>query len=227
MSKKPAKAKMTPMEKELARVNYESMQRYQQKYMPMEAGFVKDIMNSKNQSVQNAQNEAAGSSQMAFERNQPQQEMGLAGAGATINSGRGIFGRQGANEDLATSRASNTVAAGGAARDAYYRNLGALVAQGKGKEIDALRTGTQAASMASKQAIIDAQASQGARMARNQLIGTAAGYGLGAGIDSLNPKAAQVPAGGTQQYGMTTYAQPGWDSPVGSPRPLNPDGSYQ
>lgn len=217
MSKKPAKAKMTPMEKELARVNYESMQRYQKMYMPMEAGFVRDVMNSERPSTQAASNEAAGSSQFAFERNQPAQEMSLATTGSEMGGGRSIFGRAGANEDLATSRAQNVTGARGAAKDAYYRNLGTLVAQGKGQEVEALQAGTQAAGLANKQAIIDAQASQGARMARNQLIGTAVGFGAGYGLQgggapsptgvptSYNPNTSgpyQPNTFGEQNYGL-------------------------
>lgn len=98
-------------------------------------------------------------------------------------------------EDQATSSGLSAVAADQAVTDQTIQGLGAVTAMGRGEKATAMNGLAQAADMSGRQAAADAQASFDRRMGTAQVLGKAAGFGLGA------VKTGAL--GGAMQPGMT------------------------
>ncbi len=198
MAKAPKEPKETESSKWLRKISKQAMDRYQTKYYPMERQFVRDIQGSQESMGERARDDAGVATEQAFAKEEPGLALGMARAGVDPSSGRGISTMSGMNEDKAQSKAAGLTAGTNNANNAYYQNLLSTIQTGKGEQAGVMQGAAQVADSTNRQAILDARAAAAAREARNQVFGTAAGYGLGGMMDRY--KAGGAP--GVNEAGM-------------------------
>lgn len=221
MGKKSSGPKETAEQKELARIGKERMDYYTQNYLPLERKFASEVRHGLPLAQRQARGMANADTQQAFSAAQQPVEAGLTNRGAGPGSGAFIGATGGLAADRGKSRGQLMGDVMQATRDQHYQNVSNLTASGQGQQAAALQGLSGVANIANRQAVIDAQASQAARAAMGQAVGT--GVGLAAGMY----KKAPPKVGSVEYFNEVVSKQPGFTEPIGGPGlNFSPEGHY-
>lgn len=209
------KIQETALDKELASIGVERYDNYVKRYIPIEDYAIDKVL----QGREGDREEARGVSNVGYEQafaQAPAQT--VAGAGAanlgSIDSGRAKLGLAGVGLDKSMAKGLGAVDTNLGSEGRFAGNIQSLVNIGQGKAGQALSGLTSAANVASRQAIMDAEASAAARNAIGSAIGTAAGIGYGA-MTAPNPGVNRL--GTMNQAWLQPYQPMGISGPVASP----------
>ncbi len=199
------KVEETPQQRAMVELATNQMDDYERRWRPVQMQFAARTK-SMGEAGSTARRAAAGAASAEttaqFTQARGGLEAALAGSGAGLSSGRAKAALIGLGDDEATSRGMGMAGADQAVDDAYVQALGALTAIGRGEKATAMNSMQQQANTSARVAQNDAQLSAANRAGNQQLVGTVAGLGLGAGLQ----KGPNIPQGFTRQgsevYGL-------------------------
>ncbi len=216
---KPKKPKETESAKWLAKISKDAMANYEKKYYPLERQHAMDMKNNYASREDRLTDDAGVATEMAFGRDEPQVQLGMANAGVDPSSGRGLSTISGRAQDKGMSKGLGMSDARQGAKNTYYSDLLNTIRTGKQQEAGAIQGAAPVADASNRQAILDSRASAAARDARNQFLGTVGGYGLGYGMDAMKAPSSSPTAPPSQEQA----SQYNW----GSNTPQGGSGGYE
>lgn len=185
----------TDSERALAEVASEKLRDYRQRWAPMiqrSAEIVQGLKDPNAFERQAARGRAATETTAQFDRAQDQVETSLENRGVGAGSSAFRLASVNLGADRARSRGLNVAGADQAVDQAYVEGLTNLMKIGQGKEETASIGLERQADLAARQASADAAAAASERAGRAEVLGTAAGVGIGYNRFPQRPQSTQA-----------------------------------
>jgi len=198
MGSKPKAPGETAEQKEMAAIAAESYDDWRERWLPLQQSFFEDTMDVAPRRRQ-ALDTAATDYAQAFGRAQQGLESRLFGSGAAPGSGRYAMGLAGFADDRAQALGQGMADVDALIDDQYAQGLQALIDIGRGERTQALQGLSEAADLAQRRSLADAQNAFQGRAAMQDAIGSAAGMAAAYGL-----RGKATPAGGSPSS-LSTY----------------------
>lgn len=191
MGSKPKMPGETAEQREMADIAAESYDDWRERWLPLQQSFFEDTLDVAPRRRQ-ALDTAATDYAQAFGQAQRGLEGRLQGSGAAPGSGRYAMGLAGFANDRAQSFGQGMADVDALIDDQYAQGLQALIDIGRGERTQALQGLSDAANLAQRRSLADAQNAFENRAAMQGAIGSAAGMATAYGLRG------QTPSGNTQ-----------------------------
>lgn len=198
-------------ERSLAEIAVERFVRYRDKYVPVENIAIDKTTDYLEDPGDFGAGQANLATQTQYSALEPKLTTGLTLRGAKAGSGAFTGGVTGLVRDRTRSSAMGQVGTDIYERAQGIHNIGQLIRLGQGQATEGLQGMTASADAASRQAIMDAQASAAARSAMRQFIGTGVGMASASYFNSPNeelPDRVSQSSGGINPTGRGMIVGP-------------------
>jgi hypothetical protein len=200
MSKGPSEVQETPQQRALADYAANKLADYKQRWLPLQrnlASQIEAVGQPGSAAERLATGKAATDTAIQFDKAEGAVGKSLSNAGALPGSSKANLAATAMSADAAKSTGLGTMIADQQVKDAYTQGLSALAATGQGRSAMVGNSLERQAVSSGRQAATDAQISAEEQMARGELVGRVAGYGLFAA--SQGPKVPQAAYGGASR----------------------------
>jgi len=170
----------TPSQRALAEVAAQSFNRYRDVFAPMEDAYIQDVVGmSSQENYERAAGIGGTAYQAEFDPIVREQQSEMLSRGIDPSSGAFGEGSQALRRAHAAGQGLGVANAQIANTDRFYQGLSNVVAMGQGIPTQAIGGYSDLASSAAEQASSEAETRFGKRQQGQQILGTAAGAGLG------------------------------------------------